>query len=133
MTESELRTLAERYVGNKKELDHYTRLCKEDGDRVKEAMLDMGLKQVPVSDTKALRKIISVRYDVDEAKMLAVIKKYKIPATKTVEVIDEEALEKFLYNLNEEENTDLLNDLDLCKTVKSVVSLKVVNAKTQED
>ena len=133
MTDEQLKKLVEAYVENKRELDSYTKLCKEEGDAIKSGMFDLDITEVPVDAKKALKKIISVKFEVDEAKMLAVLKKYNVPAVKTVEVIDEGALENFLYHADEEENRDLLNELDGCKTIKSVVSLKLVNRKIEED
>lgn len=133
MDKNELKALASAYVENKRELDSYKKLCDEEGSQIKQGMLEQGLDEIPVNDEKALRKIVAVKYDVDEVKLLSVIKKYNIPAVKTVEVVDESALENFLYGLDDEKDKEVLGELDGCKTIKTVVSLKLVNNKSKED
>lgn len=131
--DSELQRLAQAYVENKRELDSYTKLCKMENEEIKKMMSDEGVEEVDVGGGKALRRTITDSYDVNELKMLQVLKRYGVPAVKTVEVIDEDALEKFLYNADPNEHRALLQELDGCKKLKQVVSLRVVNAKKQED
>ena len=130
---SELQKLAQAYVENKRELDSYTKLCKKENEDIKKMMSDEDVEEVDVGSGKALRRIITESYDVNELKMLQVLKKYDVPAVRTVEVIDEDALEKFLYNADPNEHRALLQELDGCKKLKQVVSLRVVNARKMED
>lgn len=128
-----LEQLVQAYVENKNELDSYKRICDEENKQIKTLMEEMELSEVRVNDKKVLKRIITTRYDVNELKMLQVLKKYNVPATKTVEVIDEEALENFLYHADPNENKELLAELDGCKKAAAIVSLKLVNAKKMED
>ena len=125
--------LAKTYLLNKREADSYKKLCEEEGKQLKRRMEEEGLETVDAGDGKALKRCIATSYEVSEQAMLEVLKKYGVPAVKTVEVIDESALEKFLYNADPEQNKDLLAELDRCKTAKEVVSLRIVNAKKSED
>lgn len=125
--------LARTYMANKREADSYKKLCDEEGKQLKRRMNEEGLETVEVGDGKALKRVVTTSYDVNEAKLVNVLKEHGVPAIKTIEVVDEEALEKFLYNLDPKENSDLFSAIALCKTKKEVVSLRVVNAKKQED
>ena len=131
--ELDIGVLARAYVENKREADSYKKICDEENKQLKRRMAEEGIESVYVGYGKALKRTVTSSYEVNEAKMLKVLKKYNVPATKVVEVIDEEALEKFLYNADPEETKELLSDLALCKTEKEVVSLRVVNAKKSED
>lgn len=131
--ELDLGVLAKAYVANKREADSYKKLCDEEGKQIKRRMEAEDICAIDVGDGKALKRVISTSWEVDKDKLLDTLKEYKVPAIKTVEVVDEEALEKFLYNLNPDENGELFNAIGLCNTKKEVVSLRVVNAKHTED
>ena len=134
MNKKELNELANAYYANKQELDNYKKLCEDENTKIKQGMTALGVTEVTLlGGKKALRMTTTMKYEVNEPKMLQVLKRYNVPAVKTVEVIDEDALEKFLYNADPEQYKDLLGELDRCKEEKPVVSLRVVNAKKQED
>lgn len=123
-----LEELAQAYVENKRELDSYKKICDEENKQIKQVMEELGVDSVQVGN-KSLKKIVTTSYKVNEPRMVEVLKKYNVPAVRTVEVVDEEALESFLYHAEPEENKELIAELNLCKTPSEVVQLRLVNTK----
>lgn len=119
--------LIPNYVQNKRELDSYKKICESENNAIKEKMLEIGQDNYSTGGYIA-KCNVSERVSINEDKLLSVIKKYYIvEVIKTREYVDMDALENYLYHLDEEDpNTQkLLSDIDKCRDIKEVVTLRV--------
>lgn len=74
----------------------------------------------------------STRESMDEAKLLEVMKKYGLTACiQTVEVVDMETLERYLYDNGT--SPELAEDLDKCRKITPVVTLRVSKTKKKKE
>lgn len=125
--ERTLDDLIPSYALNKSELDSYKKICDTENALIKSQMANLNVDSYSVGGYTA-KYIVSQRVSMDEDKLLTVMKKHHISdVIKTREYVDMDALENYLYHLDEDdENTKaVLNDIDLCRDVKEVISLKI--------
>lgn len=124
----ETRTLDElipAYAQNKNELDSYKKICESENSQIKEKMVEIGQDEYSAGGYKA-KRIVSERVSMNEDKLLAVMKKhYLVQVIKTREYVDMDALENYLYHIDEEDNKELLAEIDKCREVKEVVQLRI--------
>lgn len=124
----ETRTLDElipAYAQNKNELDSYKKICDSENSQIKEKMLEIGQDEYSAGGYKA-KRIVSERVSMNEDKLLAVMKKhYLVQVIKTREYVDMDALEDYLYHIDEDDNKELLAEIDKCREVKEVVQLRI--------
>ena len=119
------------YAHNKSELDSYTELCKQENEAIKAQMLDLGQDKYSAGGYTA-KRTVSQREKLNEDKLMAVILKHGIKdVIKTKEYVDMDALENYLYHT--EMTASLAADLDSCKTVTEVVTLRVTKEKKKGD
>jgi hypothetical protein len=119
------------YAQNKTELDSYTELCKQENESIKAQMLELGQDKYNAGGYTA-KRTVSQREKLNEDKLMAVILKHGIKdVIKTKEYVDMDALENYLYH--NEMTASLAADLDSCKTVTEVVTLRVTKDKKKGD
>lgn len=73
----------------------------------------------------------STRETMDEAKLVEVMKKHGLTACiETVEVVDMNTLERYLYDNGT--TPELAEDIDKCRKITPVVTLRVSKSKRKE-
>ena len=128
--ENEERTLDElipTYAQNKLELESYKKICESENSAIKDKMQKLGQDEYSV-DGYVAKRSVSERVSMNEDKLLAVMKKhYLVEVIKTREYVDMDALENYLYHLDEDdaETKKLLEDIDKCRDIKVVVTLRI--------
>ena len=123
-TEDNLEELIPMYAFNKGELDSYKKLCDDQNAKIKKAMNELHLDELDAGGYTA-KITIQHRESVNEDKLLAVMKMFELPCVKTIEVVDMDALEAYLYNNSDKLPEGLAEKLSACKTTNEVVTLKV--------
>ena len=124
-----LEDLIPSYAQNKLELDSYKKICESENEQIKKLMEEMCAEDYYVENYKAVRTVTH-RVSINEDKLLAVMKKHNISEViKTKEYVDTDALENYLYHIDEEANKDLFDDIDKCRDIKEVVQLRVTSQK----
>ena len=130
----DLNVLIPKYYENKAILDDYKKICDAENSQIKELLTTIDGGTYSVGDYTA-KRIISHRENVNEAKMLEVLKRYNITeAIKTVEVLDTDALENFLYHADSENDPTiraLSAELANCKSTTEVIQLRVSRKKSR--
>lgn len=125
----DLDTLIPQYAMNKLELDSYKEICDKENKQIKEEMDRLSQSNYTAGDYTA-KISIQNKITMDENKLLTVMKKYNISSVvKTKEYVDMEALENYLYHIDESENKELFEDIDKCRNVKEVTQLRIVKKK----
>ena len=122
------------YCKKKAEASVLERRVKELGDKLKASLLNSGKREYSTG-RYSIQLEVRKEEKVDTGKMLAILKNYwaeehgdeMCPFIRTVEVIDEDALERFLYNHPLPEDTILA--LDSCRTTSTTNALKYKIAK----
>lgn len=115
--------LIPRYAANKIELDSYKKICDKENSLIKELMKEADETEHFADGYKA-KYIVSKREEMNEDKLLGILKKHEITdAIKTIEIVDMDALEDYLYNHKASE--ELISDIDSCRSTKEVVQLRV--------
>lgn len=125
---SNLDELVAKYAFNKGELDSYTKLCKEENEQIKKALVELGEDEYS-SGGYTVKRIVAVKESMNEAKLLEVLRQNGIEAPiKTREYVDMDALEAYLYNNTP--SVDLARQLENCRTTTETVQLRL--SKTKE-
>ena len=129
-TSRTLDELIPMYALNKSELDSYKKICDEENAQIKKQMLDLGTDEYTVGGYTA-KRTVSTRESINEDKLMMVLLKHDIKGViKTKDYVDMDALENYLYN--NEMTSSLAADLESCKTVTEVVTLRVKADKKKE-
>lgn len=126
--------LVKTYVENKLEADAYSDLCSQQGAVIKERMKESGLSTIQCGNYK-LTRVEMEKSEFIEGKLLDVLHKYNVPGvTKTVEVVDYDALESFLYKnmYSEDFPADLAEKIAECKKITNVVQLRMTKSRKKE-
>lgn len=118
--------LVPRYAMNKRELDSYKKICDTENAEIKKQMYESGITTYKTGEYTA-KYIVSEKTSFNEDKLLSVMKKHNINVIRTREYVDMDLLENYLYHLDEEDEAtkQLMDEIDLCRDVKQVVSLRV--------
>jgi hypothetical protein len=125
-----LEELIPRYALNKNELDSYTKICKEENEQIKAALVELGQDEYSTGGYK-VKRIVAVKESMDEAKLLEVLRQNGIDvAIKTKEYVDMNALEAYLYNNTP--STDLARQLESCRTTSETVQLRLSKVKASK-
>ena len=129
-TSRTLDELIPMYALNKSELDSYKKICDEENAQIKKQMLDLGTDEYTAGVYTA-KRTVSTRESINEDKLMMVLLKHGIKGViKTKDYVDMDALENYLYN--NEMTSSLAADLESCKTVTEVVTLRVKADKKKE-
>lgn len=124
--------LIPKYALNKVELDSYDKLCKEENEEIKKQLAELGKNEYTAGEYVAKRNV-QYRETLNEDRLLEVLKKHKVPGViKTKEYIDMDALESYLYHVTEPLD-ELIADMNSCKSVKEVITLRVTKVKKKKE
>lgn len=122
-----LEELIPRYAQNKMELDSYKDLCNKENARIKELMVEANETEHSAGGYTA-KYIVQKKDSMDEEKLLSVLRNHGLfGLIKTVEVVDMDALENYLYNNTPSDK--LAADIARCHTVKEVIQLRISKQK----
>ena len=125
-----LEELIPRYAMNKSELDSYTKICKEENEQIKAALVDLGENEYSAGGYK-VKRIVATKESMNEAKLLEVLRQNGIDvAIKTREYVDMDALEAYLYNNVPSE--ELARQLDGCRITTETVQLRLSKVKASK-
>ena len=125
-TVDDLYELVPLYAFNKGEADSYKKVADNYNAAIKKIMSENELKSF-TSENVTVTRVVSVKETLNEAMLLQVAKKYNLPIIKTIEVVDMDLLEDYLYRNNPSEA--LAEDLNKCKSSTEVVSIRLKEAK----
>jgi len=129
-TNESLEELIPRYALNKNELDSYTKICKEENEQIKAALVELGENEYSAGGY-TVKRIVAVKESMNEAKLLEVLRQNGITdAIKTKEYVDMDALEAYLYNNTP--STDLARQLESCRTTTETVQLRLSREKVKK-
>ena len=125
-----LEELIPRYALNKNELDSYTKICKEENEQIKAALVAIGENEYSAGGY-TVKRIVAVKESMNEAKLLEVLRQNGITdAIKTKEYVDMDALEAYLYNNTPD--ADLARQLEGCRTTSETVQLRLSKEKEKK-
>lgn len=125
-----LEELIPRYALNKSELDSYTKICKEENEQIKAALVELGENEYSAGGY-TVKRIVATKESMNEAKLLEVLRQNGIDvAIKTREYVDMDALEAYLYN--NMPSDELARQLESCRTTTETVQLRLSKAKVQK-
>lgn len=129
-TSVNLEELIPQYAFNKGELDSYTKICKEENEQIKAALVELGENEYSTSGY-TVKRIVAVKESMNEAKLLEVLKQNGIDvAVKTKEYVDMDVLEAYLYNNTP--SADFARQLESCRTTTETVQLRLSKAKEKK-
>lgn len=125
-----LEELIPRYALNKSELDSYTKICKEENEQIKAALVELGQDEYSTGGYK-VKRIVATKESMNEAKLLEVLRQNGIEdVIKTREYVDMDALEAYLYNNLPSE--ELARQLESCRTTTETVQLRLSKVKEKK-
>lgn len=125
-----LEELIPQYAANKNELDSYTKICKEENEQIKTALVELGENEYSAG-VYTVKRIVAVKETMNEAKLLEVLKQNGLDmAIKTKEYVDMNVLEAYLYNNMPSE--DLARQLESCRTTTETVQLRLSKTKAKK-
>ena len=130
VTDVNLEELIPQYALNKSELDSYTKICKEENEQIKAALVELGENEYSAGGY-TVKRIVVTKESMNEAKLLEVLKQNGIDvAVKTKEYVDMDALEAYLYN--NMPSTDLARQLESCRMTTETVQLRLSKTKAKK-
>lgn len=126
-----LEALIPRYALNKSELDSYTKICKEENEQIKAALVELGQNEYSAGGY-TVKRTVAVKESMNEAKLLEVLRQNGIDlAIKTREYVDMDVLEAYLYNNTP--SADLARQIDSCRTTTETVQLRLSKTKAKKE
>lgn len=125
-----LEELIPQYAMNKNELDSYTKICKEENEQIKAALVELGEDEYSTGGYK-VKRIVAIKESMNEAKLLEVLRANGITAPiMTREYVDMDSLEAYLYN--NAPSADLARQLESCRTTSETVQLRLSKVKVSK-
>jgi hypothetical protein len=129
-TSFNLDELVTKYAFNKGELDSYTKICKEENEQIKKALVELGEDEYSTG-VYTVKRIVAVKESMNEAKLLEVLRQNGIDvAIKTREYVDMDALEAYLYNYMPSQ--DLARQIESCRTTTETIQLRLSKTKVNK-
>ena len=129
-TNESLEELIPRYALNKNELDSYTKICKQENEQIKAALVELGEDEYSAGGY-TVKRIVAVKESMNEAKLLEVLRQNGIDvAIKTREYVDMDVLEAYLYN--NMPSADLARQIESCRTTSETVQLRLSKEKVKK-
>lgn len=129
----ELDTLVVQFGEHKDQEGQLKKICDAESTQIKEIMAGSGLKKYEAGGYK-VNYIESVREKMNEERLLELLKNRftkkqlkEMKVIKTVEQVDENALESAIYN--NMVNADFVLEMSHCKESSTVISLKLTRVK----
>ena len=86
-----------KYIQLSRNIDSLKKEQGEMNSKIKEYLIEKGLKDFETSEGK-VKLVVTNKTSFDEDRLLEFLKDNKIDAVKTIEVIDEDKLEKLIYD-----------------------------------
>lgn len=127
----ELKELVEVYGKHDDELKELKTTCDKEKETIKEMMTEQELDNES-SGGFTVTKIIQKRESFDETKAIEILKNGGVNGVvKTKEYLDMDALENAMYN--GEINKDIALQLDSCRSIKEVITLKCNKTKKKKE
>ena len=128
---SNLNELIDAYALNKNELDSYKKICDKENAEIKALMTELELDKAMTDDYVATLTV-QRRETMDEDMLLEVLINcgYKDLVIRTKEYVDMDLLENAIYN--EKIDKETLLQMNNCKSVKEVPTLKVTKRKKEK-
>ena len=135
VSEEELDKLIASYILNKGEFDSLKKITERDNGRIKDMMFELNLSERQVGD-KIVKRIVQERESLNEERLLELIKakcspEIQVRIIKTREYVDTDCLEDVIYS--GVLSSDFLIDMDTCREVKEVVTLRVSKVKKAKE
>lgn len=125
-----LEELIPRYAMNKNELDSYTKICKEENEQIKAALVELGENEYSAGGY-TVKRIVAVKESMNEARLIEVLRRNGIhTALKIKEYVDMDALEAYLYN--NIPSADLARQIDSCRVTSETVQLRLSKTKASK-
>lgn len=123
--------LIPRYAENKSLLDDYKKICDEENKQIKDMMEEGSYEANGYKATKSVQH----RETMNEDKLLDIMRNHKDLAEvceliKTKDYIDMDALESAIYK--GKISNDILMEIDKCREVKEVVTLRISKVKEKK-
>lgn len=126
-----LDVLIPQYARQKEDFDDLKKEVEKSNALIKDLMYKANADTYEAGVYTA-KRTESTRESMDEAKLLEVMKKYGLTACiQTVEVVDMETLERYLYDNGA--SPELAEDIDKCRKITPVVTLRVSRAKRKKE
>ena len=126
-----LDVLIPNYARQKEDFDALKKEVDRNNALIKDTMLNMGLDKYEACGWVA-KRTESSRETMNAEKLLEVMKKHGLTGCiQTVEVVDMTALEKYLYDNGA--TPELADDIDKCRNITPVVTLRVSKAKANKE
>lgn len=126
-----LEVLIPQYARQKEDFDDLKKEVDKNNALIKDTMLNMGLDKYEAEGYVA-KRTESSRETMDAEKLLAVMKKHGLTnCIQTVEVVNMETLERYLYDNGA--TPELAEDIDKCRKITPVVTLRVSKAKRKKE
>ena len=122
--------LIPQYASDKKELGGLKKNVDLANAQIKDLMFALGVEDYTAGGYTA-KRIVTHKESVDEAMLLSVVKAFGLPAVKTVEVVDTDALEAYLYT--NDMTPELAEALDKCRKVSEVIQLRIGKEKKKKE
>ena len=119
-TEKQLNELIPAYYSNKTTMENYKKLVDKQNKDIKELMADEYSYEV-----HGYRAVVSTstRVEMDEARLMQILKDNNINCIKRKEYVDMDALENMIYH--NDIPKDVLKLISTCKSEKEVKQLRV--------
>lgn len=126
-----LNELIDAYALNKSELDSYKKICDKENAEIKALMTELELDKAMTDDYVATLTV-QRRETMDEDMLLEVLINcgYKDLVVRTKEYVDMDLLENAIYN--EKIDRETLLQMNNCKSVKEVPTLKVMKRNKEK-
>lgn len=123
--------LIPQYAFNKGELDSYTKICKDENEKIKAHLIALGENEYSVGGY-TVKRIVATKESMNEAKLLEVLRQNGIDEViKTKEYVDMDALEAYLYNNTP--SVELARQLEGCRTTTETVQLRLSKTKAKKE
>lgn len=123
-----LEELINSYAENKEKLDSYKSICDKENGEIKTLMAELDLSRAE-TETFIATVTVQRRENMDEDKLLEVLRNngYAGAVIRTKEYVDMDLLEDAMYH--EKIDTETLAQMETCKIVKEIPTLKIKRKK----
>lgn len=126
-----LEVLIPQYARQKEDFDDLKKEVDKNNALIKDLMCRANVDTYKAEGYVA-KRTESSRETMDAEKLLKVMKKHGLTACiQTVEVVNMEALERYLYDNGA--SPELADDIDTCRKITPVVTLRVSKAKRKKE
>lgn len=131
-----LDNLIGQYVLNKTQFDSLKKVVDGENGEIKRIMQELDITERQVGD-HIVKRVVQTKESMNMEQLLALVKKSglsvqtKTKIIKTQEYVDMDALEDAIYN--NQISPEVLLDMDTCREIKNVVTLRVSTVKRPKE